>query len=79
MRVAGAVKSLVNATKGLNFECTWIIGYVGTSVMYNSETTVWNTKSRFMAQSLQIYNLRVVLGVERLDKRRWRCVVYSRA
>src|SRR5678816_2220515 len=80
-KVAGAIKSLVNA-KGLSLECARVLheGMLLPVLLYSSETMVWNKKYRSKVQCVQMGNLRGVLGVRRIDKirnERIRAVSYT--
>ena len=70
-RVAGAIKSLVNA-KGLSIECNRVLheNMLVQTLLYGSEVTVWYPKYRSRVQAVQMDNLRSVLGVRRIDKMR---------
>jgi hypothetical protein len=70
-KVAGAIKSLVNA-KSLSLECTRVLheSLLLPVLMYGSEAMVWNPKYRSKVQAVQMDNLRGILGVRRIDKMR---------
>ena len=70
-RVAGAIKSLVNA-KNLSLKCTRRLheSMLVPVLMYGSEVTVWCEKNRSRIQAVQMDNLRGVLGVRKTDKMR---------
>jgi hypothetical protein len=70
-KVAGAIKSLVNA-KSLSLECTRVLheSMLLPVLMYGSEAMVWNPKYRSKVQAVQMDNLRGILGVRRIDKMR---------
>ena len=58
-KVAGAIKSLVNA-KGLSLECMRVLheSMLIPVLMYNSESMVWKRKYRSKVQAVQMDNLR---------------------
>ena len=65
-KVAGAIKSLVNA-RDLQLECaheTLLIPVV----MYGSQTMSWKEKERFKIRAVQMDNLRRLLGIRRMDR-----------
>ena len=67
--VAGAIRSLVNA-KGLQLQCTRALHvplFVNV-LMYGSEAIIWKEKESSRVRSLQIDNLRGLLGIGRMDK-----------
>ena len=68
-KVAGAIKSLVNA-KGLSLECMRVLheSMLIPVLMYGSESMVWSDEYRSKMQAVQKDNLRGVLGVRRIDK-----------
>ena len=70
-KVAGAIKSLVNA-KSLSLECTRVLheSLLLPVLMYGSEAMVWNPKYRSKVQAVQMDNLRGILGGKRIDKMR---------
>jgi hypothetical protein len=70
-KVAGAIKSLVNA-KGLSLECMKVLheSMLIPVLMYGSESMVWKKRYRDKMQAVQMDNLRGVLGVRRIDKMR---------
>src|SRR5678815_2338385 len=70
-KVAGAIKSFMNV-KGLSLECARVLheGMLLLVLLYSSETMVWNKKYRSKVQRVQMDNLRGMLGVRRIDKKR---------
>ena len=68
-RVAGAIRSLVNA-KYLQIECarvlheTWFIPVL----MYDSETLLWKEKEIYKIRAVQINDLRDLLGIRRMNR-----------
>ena len=74
-KVAGAVKSLVNA-RDLQLECARVLHetlFVPV-LMYGSETMLWKEKERSRIRAVQMDNLRGLLGIRRIDEGvlRWR-------
>ena len=68
-RVAGAIRSLVNA-RGLQFECARVFHqtFLMPLLMYGSETMIWKEKERPRIRAVQMDNLRGLLGIRRMDK-----------
>ena len=64
-RVAGAIKSLVNARK-LQLECARVLqeSMLVPVLTYGSETMIWKERSRIRA--VQMNNLRCLLGIRRM-------------
>ena len=68
-RVAGAIRSLVNA-KDLQLECAGVLHetlFVPV-LMYCSETMLWKEKERSRVRAIQMDNLRRLLGIRRMDR-----------
>ena len=68
-RVAGAIKSLVNA-RDLQLECARVLHetLLIPVVMYGSETMSWKEKERFKIRAVQMDNLRRWLGIRRMGR-----------
>ena len=64
-RVAGAIKSLVNA-RNLQLECARALHktLLVPVLMYGSETMLWREKERFRVRALQMGNLRGLLATD---------------
>ena len=67
-RVAGANRSLVNATD-LQFESARVLHetLLVPVLMYGSETMLWK-EERSRVRVVQVYNLRGLLGFRRMDR-----------
>ena len=68
-RVAGAIRSLVNA-RSLQLECARVLheSLLVPVLIYGSETMIWREKERSRTRALQMDNLRGLLGIRRIDK-----------
>ena len=66
-RVAGAIRSLVNAMD-LQLECARFLHetFLVPVLMYGSETMLWEEK-RSRIRAVQMENLRGLLGIRRMD------------
>ena len=62
-KVAGAIKSLVNA-RDLQVECARVLHEIllVPVLMYGNETMSWKEKERSRIRAVQMYNLRGLLG-----------------
>ena len=69
MRVAGAIRSLVNA-RDMQLECARVLyeTLLVPFLMYSSETVLWKEKERSRIRAVQIDNLRGLLGIRRIDR-----------
>ena len=69
-RVAGAIRSLVNG-RYLQLECARVLHetLLVPLLMYGSETILWKEKERSRARTVQMDNLRGLLGIRRMDMR----------
>ena len=67
-RVAGAIRSLVNA-RDLQLDCAGVLHetLLVPVLMYDSETMVWKEKERSRMRAVQMDNLRGLLGIRRMD------------
>ena len=65
-RVAGSIKSLVNA-RDLQFECTRVL-HETLLVPVTRETMLWKEEERSRIRSVQIDNLRGLLGIRRMER-----------
>ena len=67
--VAGAISSLVNA-ESLELECAKVFHetFFVPLLMYGSETMIWREKGRSRIRTVQMDNLRGLLGIRRMDK-----------
>ena len=68
-RVAGAMRSLVNA-RSLQLDCVRVFheSLMAPVLMYGSETMPWSEKERSRIRTVQMDNLRGLLGIRRMDK-----------
>ena len=68
-KVAGVIKSLVNAT-GLQLECTRVLheAMFVHFLMYGRETMIWKEKERSSIGAVQTGNLRSLPGIRRMYK-----------
>ena len=68
-RVAGAIKSLVNAWS-LQLECARVLheSLLLPVLKYGTKTMIWREKERSKIWSVQMDNLRGLLGIRRMDK-----------
>ena len=68
-RVAGAIRSLVNAWY-LQLECARVLHgiWLVPVPMYGSKTMLWKEKERPIIRAVQMYNLRGLLGSWRMDR-----------
>ena len=68
-RVAGAIRSLVNA-KSLQHECARVLyeSLLVPVLTYSSETMIWREKERSRIRAVHMYNLRGLLAIRRMDK-----------
>ena len=66
-RVAGAIRSLVNA-RDLHLECARVLHetLLVDALNYSSETILWKEKERSRVKAVQIDNLRGLLGIRRV-------------
>ena len=67
--VGGAIRSLVNA-RILQLECARVLyeSLLMPVLTYGSETMLWKEKQRCRVKAVQIENLKVLLGIRRMDK-----------
>ena len=67
-RVASAIRSLVNA-RDLQLECARVLHetLLVPVLMYGSMTMLWKEKERYKIWAVQMENLRVLLGIRRID------------
>ena len=67
-RVAGVTRSLVNA-RDLQLECARVLheSLLVPVLMYGTETMLWREKERSRERSVQMDNLRALLGIRRMD------------
>ena len=67
--VAGAIRSLINAMS-LHLECSRVMHepLLLPILTYGSETMIWRGKERPRIRAVQIYNLRGLLDIRRMDK-----------
>ena len=67
-RVAGAIKSLVNAMD-LKLDCARFLHetLLVQLLMYGSETMLWKEKERSRIRAVQMDNLKGLLGIRRMD------------
>ena len=68
-RVAGAIKSLVNA-RDLQLECAIVLHetLLEPVLMYGSETMLWKERERSRGRAVETENLRGLLGIRRMDE-----------
>ena len=68
-RVAGAIRSLVNA-RSLQLKCARVLHelLVVPVLTYGSETMIWREKERSRIRATRMDNLRGPLGIRRMDK-----------
>ena len=68
-RVAGAIRSLVNA-RYLQLECARVLHETlfVLVLMNGSETMIWKEKERFRIRAVQMDKLRGLLGIRRMDR-----------
>ena len=68
-RVAGAIRSLVNA-RSLQSECARVFheSLLVPVLTYGSETMIWREKERSRIRTVQMDNLRGLLGIRGTDK-----------
>ena len=68
-RIAGAIRSLVNA-RSLQLECTKFLhkSLLGPVLTYGNELMIWREKERSRIWAVQMDNLRGLLGIRRMDK-----------
>ena len=68
-RVTSAIKSLVNA-RSLQFECARVLheSVLVPDLTYGSETMIWREKEMSRIRTVQMENLRGLLGIRRMDK-----------
>ena len=68
-RVAGAIKSLVNA-RDLQLECHRVLHetFLVPVRTYGSETMLWKEKERSRIRAVQILSLRGLLDIKRMDR-----------
>ena len=69
--MTGAIKTLVNA-KSLSLECITVLSksLLVHSLLYGNEVMVWKQKYRSKVQTVEMDNLRGMLGVRGIDKMR---------
>ena len=67
-RVAGAIRSLVNA-RSLLLKCARVLheSLLVLVLTYGSKTMIWREKERSMIGAVQMDNLRGLLGIRRMD------------
>ena len=68
-RVAGAIRSLVNA-RSLQFECAMVLheSLLVPVLTDGCETMIWREKERARIWAIQMNNLRGLLGIRKMDK-----------
>ena len=68
-RVAGAIRSLINA-RDLQLECARVLRetLLIPVLMYGSETVLWKEKKRSRIRAVQMNNLRGLLGISKMDR-----------
>ena len=68
-RVAGAIRSLVNA-RSLQLECARVLheSLLVPVLTYGSEARIWREEERSRIRVVQTDNLRGLLGIRRMDK-----------
>ena len=68
-RVAGGIRSLVNARVS-RLECATVLDETQliTVLMYGSETMIWKEKERSRIRTVQMDNLRGLLGIRMLER-----------
>ena len=68
-RVPGAIRSLVHA-RDLQFEYDRVLheSLLVPILMYSSETMKWKEKERFRIRTVQMNNLRGLLGIKMMDR-----------
>ena len=68
-RVAGAIRSLVNA-RDFQLECAGFLHetLLVPVLMYGSETMLWKEKERYRVRAVQMNNLGGLLGIRRMDR-----------
>ena len=68
-RVAGAIRSLVNA-RDLQLECARVLHetLLVPVLMYGSETMLWKEKEKSRVRAVQMDNLRGLLGIRRMGR-----------
>ena len=64
-RIAGAIRSLVNA-RSLQLQCKRVLLVL--ALRYGSETMIWREKERSRVRAVQMANLRGLLGIRRMHK-----------
>ena len=69
MRVADAIRSLVNA-RSLLLECVGVLheSFLVPVLTYGSEEMIWREKDRSGIRAVQMNNLRGLQGIRRMDK-----------
>ena len=68
-RVAGSIRSLVNA-RDLQLECARVLQgtLLKPVLMHGSETMLWRGNERSRVRTVQIDNLRELMGIRRMDR-----------
>ena len=68
-KVVGATRSLVNA-RSLKFECARVLNesLLVPHLTYGSEKMIWREEERSRIRAVQIYNLRGLLDIRKMDK-----------
>ena len=68
-RVAGAIRSLVNA-RSVQLECARVLqeSLLEPVLTYGSKTMIWREKERSRIWDVKMDNLRGLLGIRKLDK-----------
>ena len=68
-RVAGAMRSLVNA-RDLQFQCARVLHETPLVpvLIYGSETILWKEKERSRVKAVQMDNFRELMGIRRKDR-----------
>ena len=68
-RVAGTIRSLVNA-RGLQLDCARVLheALLVPVLLNGSETMIWREKERSKTRTVQMDNLRGLLGIMRMNK-----------
>ena len=69
-RIPGAIRSLFNAARSLQFECASVLheSLLVPVLTYGSETMIWREKERSRIRDVKMDNLRSLLGIKRMDK-----------
>ena len=67
--MAGAIRPLVNV-RDLQLQCARVLNetLLVPVLIYGSETMLWKKKERSRIMAVQMYNLRGLLGIKRMDR-----------